>query len=97
MLPGLAHELINQLAADATGEELGGSLSHALANWLRITRHEAARRIHEAADLGPRRALTGEALAPRLDGDRGRPAAGQHRRRARAGDPRLLRAPAVLH
>ena len=66
MLPGLAHELINQLAADATGEELGGSLSHALANWLRITRHDAARRIHEAADLGPRRALTGEPLAPRL-------------------------------
>ena len=52
MLPGLAHGLINQLAADATGEELGGSLSHALANWLRISRHEAARRIHEAANLG---------------------------------------------
>ena len=66
MLPGLAHELINQLAADATGEELGGSLSHALANWLRITRHDAARRVHEAADLGARRALTGEPLAPRL-------------------------------
>jgi len=29
-------------------------------------------------------------------GDRGGPAAGQHRRRACAGDPRLLRAPAVL-
>ena len=66
MLPALGHELINQLAADATGEELGGTLSHALANWLRITRREAARRIHEAADLGPRRALTGEPLAPKL-------------------------------
>jgi Domain of unknown function (DUF222) len=75
MLPALAHELINQLAADATGEELGGSLSHALANWLRISRHEAARRIHEAADLGARRALTGEALAPRLAAT----AAGQRR------------------
>ncbi|OBJ73102.1 HNH endonuclease signature motif containing protein, partial [Mycobacterium colombiense] len=31
-----------------------------------ISRAEAARRIAEAADLGPRRALTGEALAPVL-------------------------------
>jgi hypothetical protein len=67
MLPALGHELINQLAADGTGEELGGTLSDALANWLRITRDEAARRIHEAADLGARRALTGEALAPVLE------------------------------
>ena len=87
MLPALGHELINQLAADATGEELGGSLSHALANWLRITRHEAARRIHEAADLGARRALTGEALAPVL----GATAAGQRRGMIGAEHVRVIR------
>ena len=87
MLPALGHELINQLAADATGEELGGSLSHALANWLRITRHEAARRIHEAADLGARRALAGEALAPVLEAT----AAGQRRGMIGAEHVRVIR------
>jgi Domain of unknown function (DUF222) len=67
MLPALGHELISQLGSDATGEELGGSLRHALANWLRITRSEAARRIAEAEDLAPRRALTGEPLPPKLE------------------------------
>jgi hypothetical protein len=66
ILPALEHELINQLAADASREELGGKLSHALADRLRIDRDEAGRRIHEAADLGPRRALTGEPLEPKL-------------------------------
>ena len=37
-----------------------------LADRLRITRGEATRRIAEAADLGPRRALTGEPLQARL-------------------------------
>jgi hypothetical protein len=65
-LPALQHELIHQLAAYASVEELGAALPRALADRLRIRRGEAARRIGEAADLGPRRALTGEALAPRL-------------------------------
>ncbi len=38
----------------------------ALADRLRITKAEAGRRVEEAADLGERRALTGEPLAPRL-------------------------------
>ena len=46
--------------------ELGGKLAAALANRLRISRAEASRRIHEAADLGERRALNGEPLAPVL-------------------------------
>ena len=46
--------------------ELGGKLAPALANRLRISRAEASRRIHEAADLGERRALNGEPLAPVL-------------------------------
>src|SRR5262249_14273527 len=60
------HTLINQLGAQASDEELGGKLHSALADRLRITAAEASRRIHEAADLGERRALTGEPLAPQL-------------------------------
>ena len=59
-LPAIGHQLINQLADQAPPEELGGKLSHVLADRLRITRSEANRRVGEAADLGPRRALTGE-------------------------------------
>lgn len=65
-LPVPEHQLINNLARQATAEELGGKLSHAVAEWTLISRAEAARRINEAADLGPRRALTGEPLAPTL-------------------------------
>jgi hypothetical protein len=60
------HGLINQLDAQASEEELGGKLRSALADRLRITKAEAGQRIHEAADLGERRALTGESLAPQL-------------------------------
>jgi len=63
-VPG--HQLINQLSEQAPPEVLGGKLSHALADRLRITRGEANRRVAEAADLGPRRSITGEPLAPRL-------------------------------
>jgi Domain of unknown function (DUF222) len=67
------HALINQLDAQASAEELGGSLRCGLADRLRITKTEAGRRIEEAADLGECRALTGEPLAPQL----GATAAGQ--------------------
>jgi hypothetical protein len=60
------HALINQLDAQAGEQELGGSLRCALADRLRITKSEASRRIAEAEDLGERRALTGEPLAPLL-------------------------------
>ena len=60
------HTLTNQLDAQASEEELGGTLRVALADRLRITKAEAARRIAEAADLGERRALTGQPLAPQL-------------------------------
>ncbi|OBB94474.1 HNH endonuclease signature motif containing protein [Mycobacterium sp. 852002-40037_SCH5390672] len=60
------HALINQLDAQAGAEELGGNLRSALADRLRITKSEAGRRIAEAEDLGERRALTGEPLAPQL-------------------------------
>jgi hypothetical protein len=65
-LPVAGHALINQLGRQAGETELGGKLAHALANRLRITRAEASRRIHEAADLGERTAITGEPLEPVL-------------------------------
>jgi hypothetical protein len=65
-LPAIEHPLINQLARQATPEELGGKLSHAMAEWTLSTRSEAGRRIREAADLGQRCGLTGEPLAPML-------------------------------
>ncbi|OCB38655.1 hypothetical protein A5675_01230 [Mycobacterium malmoense] len=60
------HALVNQLDAQASPEELGGSLRSGLADRLRITKAEAARRIADAHDLGERRALTGAPLAPLL-------------------------------
>jgi hypothetical protein len=66
MLSAVEHPLINQLAEQADNTELGGKLAPALANRLRISRAEASRRIHEAADLGQRRALNGEPLPPVL-------------------------------
>jgi hypothetical protein len=65
-LPAVEHPLINHLARQATAEELGGKLSHAIAEWVLISRAEASRRIKEAADLGQRQGLTGEPLAPVL-------------------------------
>ncbi|WP_156748371.1 DUF222 domain-containing protein, partial [Mycobacterium sp. E3198] len=60
------HDLINQLGAQASKAELGGTLRSALADRLRITKNEAGRRVDEAEDLGERRALTGQPLAPKL-------------------------------
>ena len=65
-LPAIEHPLINSLAREATPEELGGKLSHAIAEATLISRGEAARRIKEARDLGPRHGLTGEPMAPVL-------------------------------
>ncbi len=65
-LPAVEHPLINQLSEQADPTELGGKLAAALADRLRITRAEASRRIHEAADLGERTALNGEPLEPVL-------------------------------
>ncbi len=64
--PVLQHRLINRLAAEATAEELGAKLPRALATRLRISPAEAKRRVAEAADLGPRVAITGEPLEPLL-------------------------------
>ncbi|KZS71222.1 hypothetical protein A4G29_15940 [Mycobacterium kansasii] len=76
-LPAAEHPLINTLAEQADTSELGGKLAFALAQRLRITRSEASRRIGEAADLGPRRALTGQPLPPLLTATAAAQRAGQ--------------------
>src|ERR1700730_11204254 len=65
-LPAAGHPLINQLARQARHDELGGKPTHELPSGLRISRGDAPRRIHEAADLGPRRTLPGDPLPPVL-------------------------------
>ncbi|GAA4292930.1 hypothetical protein GCM10023161_40740 [Mycobacterium paraffinicum] len=65
-LPAIEHPLINSLGQQATPEELGGTLPHAIAEAALISRAEASRRVREAAELGPRRGLTGEPLEPLL-------------------------------
>ncbi|MDT5011716.1 MAG: hypothetical protein QOH57_3333, partial [Mycobacterium sp.] len=75
-LPALCHEAINELAEHGTVAELGGSVRDALADALRITRGDAARRIEQATDLGPRHTLTGEPLPPRLEATAAGQAAG---------------------
>ena len=65
--PAVEHKLIARLAAEASPTELGAtSLAEVLWRRLRISKHEARRRIAEAEDLGPRRAISGEPLEPRL-------------------------------
>ncbi len=86
-IPAAEHPLINSLARQATPEELGGKLSHAIAEWTLISRAEASRRIREAADLGPRRGLTGEPLPPMLAGT----AAGQRAGKLGAGQVAVIR------
>jgi hypothetical protein len=65
-LPALEHRVINTLARQATPEELGGKLPHAIAEAILISRAEATQKVREAADLGPRYGLTGEPLPPVL-------------------------------
>jgi Domain of unknown function (DUF222) len=79
-LPTPCHELINGVRHQATAAELGGRLSHALANRLRISRAEAGRRIRDAEDLGPQLSVTGEPLPPRL------PATAEAQRAGAIGD-----------
>ncbi len=76
-LPAVEHPLINQLGAQANDTELGGTLRFALADRLRITPAEASRRIHDAENLGERRAITGEPLEPVLPATAAAQRAGQ--------------------
>lgn len=88
-LPAAEHGIINALARQATPAEIGGRLSHVLADRLHITRTEAGRRIHDAEDLGSRHALNGERLPPATDGNGRRPARRRGEHRSRPGHPQL--------
>ena len=65
-LPAVTHRLVTALAEVPTDELGEPTLAAALSTLLRISNAEAHRRIHEAEDLGPRVAMTGEALEPVL-------------------------------
>ncbi|HEX2286010.1 MAG TPA: HNH endonuclease signature motif containing protein [Mycobacterium sp.] len=65
--PVIEHRLLSALAAEADPKALGGtSLADVLATALRISKTDAQRRIKDAELLGPRRALTGEPLEPKM-------------------------------
>src|SRR6201995_1131838 len=64
--PTIEHPLINQLAEQSDPPESGVKVAPAWAIRLLISRAEASRRVHDAADLGERRALNGEPLPPAL-------------------------------
>ena len=65
--PALEHSLIAHLKSQAAARDLGAKSWRAvLANRLGISGADAGRRLAEAAQLGPRRAVTGEALEPEL-------------------------------
>ena len=76
-LPLGQHRLINLIAQHATPAEMGGALPAVMADRLRITRTEAARRIAEAEVLGPRTTLTGEPLEPLMPATADAQAAGE--------------------
>ncbi|ULE32993.1 HNH endonuclease signature motif containing protein [Mycobacterium sp. IDR2000157661] len=76
--PAAEHRLLQALVNQSTAGEMGGAnWPHVLTERLRISRAEARRRLAEAADLGPRTALTGEALEPMLPEVAKRQAAGE--------------------
>jgi len=65
--PAITCKLIARLAAEASPVGLGGkNLADVLATRLRISTTEARRRMKTAESLGPRTAITGEPLAPKL-------------------------------
>ncbi len=65
--PAVEHRIIDRLAAEADPKALGGtSLADVLGTRLLISKGEAKRRIKHAELFGPRRAMTGEPLPPRL-------------------------------
>ncbi|WP_131827904.1 DUF222 domain-containing protein, partial [Mycolicibacterium fortuitum] len=62
--PAVGHRLLARLQVEATPGELGAkSWNEVLRTRWRLSTAEAGRRLGEAAELGPRRALSGEPLA----------------------------------
>ncbi|WP_067976996.1 HNH endonuclease signature motif containing protein [Mycolicibacter icosiumassiliensis] len=76
--PIVDHQILARLAADGDLGALGAaSLVRALTEHLRISSAAARRRVAEAAELGPRTAMSGEPLAPLLPALAAAQAAGQ--------------------
>jgi hypothetical protein len=76
--PAIEHRIIHELTKRTTPAELGAkNWSEVLQQRLRISADEARTRLNEAADLGPRAALTGESLEPALPNVAKRQAAGE--------------------
>jgi hypothetical protein len=66
-LPATDHQLLTHAQSRTTAAEVGAkNWADVLAIRLRISVKDAKRRVQEAEDLGPRTALTGEPLTPRL-------------------------------
>ncbi|MCV7423846.1 HNH endonuclease [Mycobacterium yunnanensis] len=66
-LPTVGHRVIARLHREASPTELGAkSLGSVLTQRLRISGKEVRRRLCEAEDLGPRTAMNGQPLAPKL-------------------------------
>ena len=66
-VPAAAHRILARLDAEASPVELGAtSIAAVISERLRISRDDAHRRLKDARHLGPRRALSGEPLAPKL-------------------------------
>jgi len=67
--PAVEHALVNHLQSQATAKEMGAkSWRSVLSQRLGISGADAGRRIVEAAQLGPRRAMTGQPLEAELPG-----------------------------
>lgn len=66
-LPSQWHRLLSRLQAETTAREMGAKSWNAVLRirW-RLSTAEAGRRLREAAQLGPRRTLTGQPLPPVL-------------------------------
>ncbi|MCV7150453.1 HNH endonuclease signature motif containing protein [Mycolicibacterium pyrenivorans] len=64
-VPALEHRILNRLTAETEPSALGeSSWKKVLATALRISTKDAGARLERAANLGPRRAMTGQVLAP---------------------------------
>ena len=64
-LPAVEHRLLGRLVAETEPARLGeASWPKVLTTALRVSSKEAKRRLREARNLGPRRAMTGQPLAP---------------------------------
>ena len=68
VMPGIAQRLLARLEAEDSPVELGAtSMAAVVSEKLRISRDDAHKRLKDARHLGPRRTLSGERLAPKLE------------------------------